>query len=143
MPEGDYVVTIKSAAEALSKKSDDYKDRTPQIELKFEDKKGFISHWFNLKGFKKDETTGQYETDKKGNRVEDAENTAAALSIFERVAIHAGLTSGESFTMEDLIGLKIGIAVRKNDRGIARVKYTMPASKVGAVALKATEESAD
>lgn len=141
LPEGKFVAIIKAAAETLSKANDTHKDRTPQIELKFETLSGFIIHWFNLKGYKKN-ADGTVSIDKKGNRVEDSENTASAISIFERVGLHAGIAKDQSFTMEDLIGRKIGICVEKNDRNSLRVKYTMPADKVAAPAV-ATEEAAD
>ncbi len=132
---GQHLVTIKSVAHALAKANDDYTDQTPQIEVSFENKGGFIRHWFNLKGYKKNPDTGAYEVDpKSGARIEDAENSAKAIAILERLAFHAGFPEEtEVDIMADLIDMEIGIEVKDK-----KVLFTMSADRVKAV-VGATE----
>lgn len=139
LTDGAHVCKIKAVSETASKESEDYKDRTPQIEVSFETKNGFIRHWYNLKGFKKN-ADGTYVIDKKtGMRVKDSENTAAALAIFERLGLHAGIAEGQDFGLEDLINQEVGIFVKTDENGKSRVTRSMPAEKVTA---EASEEIA-
>lgn len=127
---GKHLVTIASIAECLSKKSDDYKDQTPQLEVKFETENGFITGWYNLKGFKKNEDGSYAINPKTKNRIEDVENTTTAVGIFERLALHAGIPSGTEFDIAELVGMEIGIKTESNDQGKMRVQYTMSSDRV-------------
>lgn len=130
--DGAHLCKITAVSETASKESEDYKDRTPQIEVSFETPKGFIRHWFNLAGYKKGDD-GKYIVDKKTKiRVIDEENTAAARAIFERLGLHAGIDEGSDFGLEDLINLEVGIFVKTDENGKPRVARTMYPEKVTA-----------
>jgi hypothetical protein len=135
---GRHVVKILSVAEDSSKASDNYNDQTPQIVITFGNSKGTIRAWYNLMGYQKDEN-GEYIVDKDGNRVESDENTEAALSIFGRIAVHAGVPEGDEFDPMDLVDMELGINVVLNEQGKYRVNYTMPAENVEAAPVASTE----
>ena len=53
IPLGESVAIIASASETLAKQSSHWSDRTPQLEVKFENAEGqTLTHWYNLKGYK-------------------------------------------------------------------------------------------
>lgn len=127
--DGQHVAMIIGAVETESS-SPEFKEGTPQIEVDFELKDGRkIKAWYNLRGYKKDEG-GDYITDKNGSRIVDEENTAKAQEIFSGLAADAGVEEGAEFTLEDLVGLEIGINVETNERGNKRVTYTLASDKV-------------
>lgn len=130
LPAGEHKTTIKTVYETLAKASDLYGDRTPQIEVSYETEKGFIRQWLNLEGYEKDDN-GNYKLNKKGNRVKSDENTEAAIAIFARLGLHAGIPEGSEFEPKDLIGMEVTIMVAPNEQGKMRVAYTKaPAATV-------------
>lgn len=133
---GQHLVTIKSIKEAFAKANDAYADRTPQLEVRFESDKGFITHWYNLKGFKKDENDN-FVLDADNNRIEDEKNTMEALGILSRLALHAGIPENTECDMKDLIDMKVGINVKESN-GSVKVAFTIPVEKL-ATAPVATE----
>lgn len=148
---GRHLCAIKTAADTLSKPNDMWKDRTPQVEVVFEDTNGkIITGWYNLKGYQKQDDFAdgkapkgfefrssegndeQYLVDlKTGNRVESLERTEQALKIFTNMANDAGIGAGEGFELSDLTGLPIGVQVRAKNQSV-EIHYTMPAKRVEA-----------
>lgn len=143
MSAGKHLVTIKAITAVTAKKSDVYKDLTPQLAVRFESDEEAFTGWFNLKGYKKI-AEDTYKLDEAGNRIEDPAKTKAAIEIFEKMAIHAGLASGQEFEIADLIGQELGIAIAPDaSNGKDKVKYTMPASKVPAAVIVTESEGSD
>ena len=162
--EGEHKTVIESVMDEESRAVKEWSDRTPQVKVTFRNAIGVLSHWYNLKGFKKlnrednpkgkapkefeyrqaSDTEGNgigefYLVDvKKNQRVEDEASTKIAMDIFAGIASDAGIASGEAFDLEDLKGKEIGIKVRKRpETGKTEVHYTMPAEKIKILDLDA------
>jgi hypothetical protein len=149
--EGDHVVTIKGYKETVAKTG------AEQIAIDMQDAKGkFITLWLNTTGFKryselteKELASGKFENssidpdidgfaiDKKtGQRIEDEERTASALSIIGKLAKDAGLPDGMEASLEEVlqacVGREVGIHVEAVN-GKAKVRYTQFAERVRAL----------
>lgn len=140
---GEHLVKIVSIAHATAKASEKYKDTTPQLEVKYENEHGVITCWYNLKGYKPAADGKGYAIDKKQCRIEDPIKTEAAQSIFGRVGLDAGIPEGADFSMEDLIGMEVGIMVHTNETGQKRVRYTIPADELTEATIDNSEEVED
>jgi hypothetical protein len=154
---GQHAVVIESIMDEQSRVVKEWKDRTPQVKVTFRNDSGVLSHWYNLKGFKKlnkeenpkaiapkgfeyrqasdDAGNGIGEfylvNTKTGIREEDEAATETAMSIFSGMASDAGIAAGTAFDLEDLKGRQIGIMVRNRaENGKVEIHYTMPAEKV-------------
>lgn len=143
---GTHLVSITEAVTDEAKGDDTHKDRTPQLKVTFMDRQQRIfSAWYNLKGYKKyDELTakekqsGKFGTSSNGFaidaktkvRIENKDNTAAAMSIIGRLGVDCGIEEGVDFEPEDLVGKELGIKIEPNDQNNLRIKYGMLASKV-------------
>lgn len=133
LPEaGEYPAKIVSVQETEST-GKEYADKTPQIEVRYEldtpDGKRLMPHWYNLRGYKKDED-GSFIIGKDGKRKEDKENTQAAEDIFCGLAHDAGIEEGEDFEPKDLLNKEVGVVIRANERGNMRVVRSMPTSEL-------------
>lgn len=128
---GEHVVTVESIAETVSKASDNWDDQTPQLEVKFRNDEGTLTHWFQLKGFKtrKDYPNGkapkgiefrssengneEYAVDTKSNeRIESDDKTETCMTILGEFAGACGLSEGKEITQKALEGAEVGIGVR-------------------------------
>lgn len=155
---GEHATRISGLVETEASQKEDYRDRTPQLEVTFEDENGrSIKAWMNLKGFKtfqkKNETDQEgldcltaeerksakfieasdgYAVDAKtGMRIESPRKTESAQSIIAKLGVDVGIPEGEEFGPEDLLEKLVGIHVELSPSGQYRVKYTMPVAQVG------------
>lgn len=152
---GEHAVTIESMEPTEAAPSADYVDKTPQLKVVFkaEDGRQFTT-WFNLKGYRSfdklsaaEQKSGKYinsdggfAVDKKTRkRIEDADNTAAAMSILGKLAADCGTPEGEEIELESLVGEQVGIHISLNNRNKPRVQYTLPVGDVKATVAEETE----
>lgn len=152
IPLGESVAIIADAGETFAKQSSHWSDRTPQLEVKFENAEGqTLTHWYNLKGYKtKADFEGQavpkgvtFESSDNGNemyaikdgaRIMSPEKTAECERIVGEFLNDAGIGAGEEIEdVNDITGNQIGLMVRDGARGFREVHYTKLASKVNAV----------
>lgn len=152
---GEHKVVISEIAETVSKPSDNWKDQTPQIEVKFKGENDrVLTHWFQLKGYKqaKDYPNGkapagfafrssengneQYAVNiKTGNRVEDPAKTATCMNILGEFAATCGIAeeteiNSTSELIEALQGAELGIKVRSRADDKVEYHYSMPVENV-------------
>ena len=126
-----HAVRIDSVAETLTvEKCSPWKDRTPQLSIRYKNKDGYITQWINLVGYMtKDDYNEsaqlagivfkahpyskiQYAVDIfTGNRVENPAKTAMCMQILCRIGHCAGIKDGTNFEIADLVGLELGISV--------------------------------
>lgn len=144
---GLHQVIITAIAETLAKVSPNWKDQTPQLEVKFEDSEGkSIMHWFNLKGYKtradyegqdipknvefrsSENGNEEYAVDTKTNtRIESPEKTAECENMLAKFAYYlADEQAGVDVDVKE--GMPVGIQVRENARGFNEVHYFKGAS---------------
>ena len=146
LQEGEHAVEIKAVAMTAAEPSEDYKDRTPQLEVEFRKGDKSLKAWLNLKGFKRyddlsdaDKKSGKFEARgpfgyavdiAKDSRIEDPDKTASAESIIQKLGNDCGIPTGKAFEENDLLGMEVGIMVKKNEQGQLRVAYTKTAASV-------------
>lgn len=152
IPLGESVAIIANAAETFAKVNANWSDRTPQLEVKFENESGqMLTHWYNLQGyqtkadfegkavpkgitFASSENGNEDYAIKGGARIVSEEKTAECERIVGEFINDSGLPAGEEITdSNQLVGLQIGLMVRDGSRGFREVHYTKLASKVKAV----------
>lgn len=144
-PSGEFVGTIAEAVTVTASTGE------TQIQLSIETEAGKITHWMNLKGFKRwDELSPTEQKRLKpcqienevfasldgtaAGRIEDPARTEKAREIVGRALSHAGTPDGTEFNSigeicDALRGAEIGIHVERTN-GYARVKYTLRPSDV-------------
>ena len=151
---GEHAVSISEASETVSKPSDNWDDQTPQIECKFKNETGSLTHWFQLKGFMqaKDYPNGkapkgivfrnsengneQYAVDLKTNeRLEDEAKTETCLRIISEFIADCGVAEGTKInSVADVIkaisGAEVGIRVKERADGKVEYHYAMSVDKV-------------
>ena len=142
---GQHAVEIVEVVETESNPSDEHTDLTPQLAVKYENSEGKkFTQYFNLRGYKDfaDFTPAEQKklglkatasgkaVGKNGHRIEDPARTEKALSIVAKLALDAGVPEGTECSVEDLVGKSIGINIEADERGKARVRYTMPVDRV-------------
>ena len=146
---GEHIVIVDTVAETVSKPSDNWSDQTPQLEVKFKNDEGTLTHWFQLKGFMqaKDYPNGkapkgivfrssengneQYAVDIKTNeRIESEEKTETCMTILGEFAGACGLKEGSSITQKALEGAEVGIGVRLRADDKVEYHYSKPAADV-------------
>jgi hypothetical protein len=158
MVEGKYSTEIFSAEEVTASESNEWTDLTQQLRIGFRNLEtgAKMSHWYNLNSFvryndltDKQKQSGKFESrgeegyavDKKSGKrlivppskdpINAPSGTDKCMNILNTLAYNAGLPQGDSFTESDLIGQKVGIVVKNNNRGNARVvgTYMLPEVK--------------
>ena len=124
LQEGDYIGTIVSCTPTVSKRL-----KTPQIasllENDDEENPGKITLFSNDRGYEHDED-GNVVFDEDNNPVISEENTIKAQNMFLDVAACAGLEEDKEFTLDDLVGKKLGFTV-ENRNGYMKVVSWKPA----------------
>jgi hypothetical protein len=154
LPAGEHAVSISEASETVSKVSDFWDDQTPQIECKFKNEEGTLTHWFQLKGFMqaKDYPNGkapkgivfrnsengneQYAVDLKSNeRIEDEAKTDTCKRIISEFIADCGVPEGTKIksvadAIKAISGAEVGIRVKERGDGKVEYHYAMPIDKV-------------
>lgn len=151
---GEHAVSISEASETVSKASDNWDDQTPQIEVKFKNETGTLTHWFQLKGFMqakdyKDQKAPkgfafrnsengneQYCVDLKTNeRVEDTDKTDTCKRIISEFLADCGVPEDTQIdsvakAIKVMSGAEVGIRVKERGDGKVEYHYAMPVAKV-------------
>lgn len=151
---GEHAVSISEASETVSKTSDNWDDQTPQIEVKFKNEEGSLTHWFQLRGFMqaKDYANGkapkgivfrnsengneQYAVDIKTNeRLEDEAKTDTCKRIISEFLADCGVAEDTVIdsiakAIKAMSGAEVGIKVRERGDGKVEYHYAMSVDKV-------------
>ena len=151
---GEHAVSISEASETVSKTSDNWDDQTPQIEVKFKNETGSLTHWFQLRGFMqaKDYPNGkapkgivfrnsengneQYAVDLKTNeRLEDEAKTDTCKRIIAEFLADCGVAEDTVIdsvakAVKAMSGAEVGIKVRERGDGKVEYHYAMSVDKV-------------
>jgi hypothetical protein len=133
---GMHLVTVSAIVEDKPSHASDmpWKDVTPQVKVTVKNAEGFISHWFNLKGYKNasDYPDGiapkghEFASSEFGEeqylinsttkqRVENLERTEKALEGLLDFAVQCGIPAGTAFELKDLEGKSLAVKVRAGD----------------------------
>jgi hypothetical protein len=154
-------VVISAISETLAKKSDQWNDQTPQLEVTFEDEEGkSLKHWFNLQGYQtkadfegkvvpkniefrsSEKGNEEYAVDTTtGNRLVSESKTAECEAIIGYFVGDTGVDIGEETDANSLMGSAVGIMVRENSRGFREMHYSLPADQVEARKAKLAEKA--